>query len=75
MPSWACLFGRITPVPIAVGNTEEQRLRLLHVGGRVRDAYLCTIEKIFQRYQIFAQGRLTHRIQDTPSTSSDRARS
>ena len=53
---WACLLGRITPVPIAVGNTEEQRLRLLHVAARVRDAFLCTGEKIFERYRTFAQG-------------------
>jgi acyl-CoA synthetase (AMP-forming)/AMP-acid ligase II len=53
---WACLLGRITAVPIAVGNTEEQRLRLLHVSARLPDAFLCTGEKILERYQGFAQG-------------------
>ena len=53
---WACLLGRITAIPIAVGNTEEQRLRLLHVGARVPDAFLCTGEKILERYRSFAQG-------------------
>jgi len=53
---WACLLGGITAVPIAVGNTEEQRLRLLHVGGRLRNAFLCTGERIFERYRTFAVG-------------------
>lgn len=53
---WACLLGGITAVPIAVGNTEEQRIRLFHVGARLQDAFLCTGEKIFDRYRTFAQG-------------------
>ena len=51
---WACQLGRIVAVPIAVGNTDEQRLRLLHVGERLRNAFLCTGEKIFERYRAFA---------------------
>ena len=53
---WACLLGGITAVPIAVGNTEEQRLRLLHVGDRLQNAFLCSGERIFERYRTFAQG-------------------
>lgn len=51
---WACLLGRITPVPIAVGNTEEQRLRLFHVATRLNDAFICSGEGTFGRYAGFA---------------------
>ena len=53
---WACQLGGIVAVPIAVGNTEEQRLRLLHVAGRLRNPFLCSGEKIFERYVTFAAG-------------------
>ncbi|MFO1206926.1 MAG: non-ribosomal peptide synthetase [Burkholderiales bacterium] len=52
---WACQLGRIIAVPIAVGNNEEQRMRLLHVAERLGDPFLCSGEKIFERYQTFAQ--------------------
>jgi acyl-CoA synthetase (AMP-forming)/AMP-acid ligase II len=52
---WACQLGRIVAVPIAVGNNEEQRLRLLHVGERLKNPFLCSGEKIFERYRTFAE--------------------
>jgi acyl-CoA synthetase (AMP-forming)/AMP-acid ligase II len=52
---WACQLGRIVAVPIAVGNSEEQRLRLLHVSSRLKNPFLCSGEKIFERYRAFAE--------------------
>ena len=52
---WACQLGRIVAVPIAVGNSEEQRLRLLHVSARLKNPFLCSGEKIFERYRAFAE--------------------
>lgn len=52
---WACQLGRIVAVPIAVGNNEEQRMRLLHVAERLGDPFLCSGEKIFERYRTFGE--------------------
>jgi acyl-CoA synthetase (AMP-forming)/AMP-acid ligase II len=52
---WACLLGGITAVPIAVGNNEEQRMRLLHVSERLKNPFLCSGERIFERYRTFAE--------------------
>ncbi len=52
---WACQLGRIVAVPIAVGNNEEQRMRLLHVSERLGNPFLCSGEKTFERYRAFAE--------------------
>lgn len=63
---WACQLGGIVPVPIAVGNTEEQYQRLLHVAERLGNAFICTGEKILERYRAFAssvgQGALAEQL-------------
>ena len=42
---WACLYGGIIPVPVAVASTDEHRFKLLRIFNKLQSAFLYTEEK------------------------------
>ncbi len=52
---WACLLGGIVPVPLALGITDDHRLKVLRVGGKLRNPFLYTDRKSLGRLQSFAR--------------------
>ncbi|APM39628.1 non-ribosomal peptide synthetase [Clostridium kluyveri] len=44
---WACILGKIIPVPITVANKDEYRLKLLKVWKILNNPFLITDKKIF----------------------------
>ncbi len=52
---WACLLGGIVPVPIAVGISDEHRLKLLRVFEQLNSAYLYTEISLRKRLEQFAE--------------------
>jgi amino acid adenylation domain-containing protein len=52
---WACLLGGIVPVPVAVGNNDEHRLKLFNVWGILDRPKLLADEKVIGWLQKFAQ--------------------
>ena len=52
---WACMYGRIAAVPIAPGNADEHRLKLLRVLARLERPVLATERKTFDRVAAFAK--------------------
>ncbi len=54
---WACVYGGIIPVPIAVGVSDEQRLKLFRVYEQLPSAFVYTDRPIWHRLRDFAQSR------------------
>lgn len=42
---WACLLGKIIPVPVTVGNNEEHRLKLFRIIDILSNPYIATTKK------------------------------
>ncbi|PID60660.1 MAG: AMP-dependent synthetase [Gammaproteobacteria bacterium] len=53
---WACLLGGIVAVPIAAGSTEEHRLKLLRVAGKLSQPALFVDRKAASRLAAMAAG-------------------
>jgi acyl-CoA synthetase (AMP-forming)/AMP-acid ligase II/acyl carrier protein len=51
---WAAIMGGILPVPIAVGISDEQRLKLFRIAGQLRKPTLFTDAKLKERLEAFA---------------------
>ena len=51
---WAAVCGGIVPVPLAVGITDEHRLKLLRVARKIGNALLYTDSKNLERLQALA---------------------
>lgn len=53
---WACLLGGIIPVPITVGSTDEQMLKLFKVLAILKNPYLLINENGLSKIEGFAAG-------------------
>jgi acyl-CoA synthetase (AMP-forming)/AMP-acid ligase II len=52
---WACLFGGIVPVPVAVGISDEHRSKVFRIFARLKQARLLTDGKSLPLLDAFAQ--------------------
>ena len=52
---WACLFGGIIPVPVAVGISDEHRAKLFRIFNKLERPHLYTFEENFNRLENFAE--------------------
>ena len=51
---WACLYGGIVPVPVAVGISDEHKHKLLRIAKRLGTPFLYTDKKLRERLATFA---------------------
>jgi acyl-CoA synthetase (AMP-forming)/AMP-acid ligase II/acyl carrier protein len=51
---WACLYGGIVPVPVAVGISDEHKHKLLRITRQLGQPYLYTDQKLRERLAAFA---------------------
>lgn len=51
---WAAILGGILPVPVAIGISDEQRLKLFRIASQLGKPTLFTEEKVLQRLKSFA---------------------
>jgi acyl-CoA synthetase (AMP-forming)/AMP-acid ligase II/acyl carrier protein len=51
---WACLYGGIVPVPVAVGISDEHKHKLLRIARQLGQPYLYTDQKLRERLAAFA---------------------
>ena len=52
---WACQFGGIIPVPLAVGINDQHRQKVFNVTKRLENAFLYTQRKDFKKLETSAQ--------------------
>ena len=57
---WACVFGGIVPVPIAVGISDEHRAKLMRVFNKLERPYLFTEQEHLDRLDAFAHAHDMH---------------
>lgn len=57
---WACVFGGIIPVPIAVGISDEHKGKLFRIFNKLEHAYLYTTQEHFERLSHFAEDNNLH---------------
>ncbi len=53
---WACLYGGIVPVPVAVGISDEHKHKLLRIARQLGTPFLYTDRKLRERLATFAAG-------------------
>jgi acyl-CoA synthetase (AMP-forming)/AMP-acid ligase II/acyl carrier protein len=53
---WACLYGGIVPVPVAVGISDEHKHKLLRIARQLGSPFLYTDRKLKDRLAAFASG-------------------
>lgn len=58
---WACLYGGIVPVPVAVGISDEHRAKALRIFARLRRPHLLTDNSSMQLLEVFAESSGAHR--------------
>jgi acyl-CoA synthetase (AMP-forming)/AMP-acid ligase II/acyl carrier protein len=51
---WACLYGGIVPVPVAVGISDEHKLKLLRIARQLGNPFLYTDRRLLERLAAFA---------------------
>ncbi len=51
---WACLYGGIVPVPVAVGISDEHKHKLLRIARQLGSPFLYTDRKLRDRLSAFA---------------------
>ncbi len=51
---WACLYGGIIPVPVAVGISDEHKHKLLRIAKQLGEPFLYTDSKLRERLATFA---------------------
>ncbi|MCK4258408.1 MAG: amino acid adenylation domain-containing protein [Halanaerobiales bacterium] len=49
---WACIMGKIIPVPISVGRNEESKLKLTKIYDKLNNPYVITTENILANFYI-----------------------
>jgi acyl-CoA synthetase (AMP-forming)/AMP-acid ligase II/acyl carrier protein len=54
---WACLYGGIVPVPVAVGISDEHKQKLLRIARQLGDPLLYTDRKLRDRLAAFAESQ------------------
>lgn len=52
---WACLLGKIIPVPVTIGTNDEHKLKLFNIWKVLKNPYLITSEINMERLEIFAK--------------------
>src|SRR5512135_1275157 len=52
---WACLYGGIVPVPVAVGISDEHKHKLLRIARQLGAPFLYTDKKLRERLAAFAE--------------------
>src|SRR5512139_3791688 len=52
---WACLYGGIVPVPVAVGISDEHKHKLLRIAKQLGAPFLYTDRKLRERLGAFAE--------------------
>ncbi len=57
---WACVFGGITPVPVAVGISDEHRAKLFRIFSKLERPHLYTSEENLERLQRYADQHSLH---------------
>jgi acyl-CoA synthetase (AMP-forming)/AMP-acid ligase II/acyl carrier protein len=62
---WACLYGGIVPVPVAVGISDEHKHKLLRIAGQLGSPFLYTDRKLKDRLAAFASGAGAERTWST----------
>jgi len=62
---WACLFGGIVPVPIAVGISDEHRAKLFRVFTKLERPHLYTTQDNLDRLNAFAEQYGLHESMQT----------
>ncbi|MFH1154485.1 MAG: hypothetical protein V1793_11780 [Pseudomonadota bacterium] len=50
---WACLMGKIFPVPLTLASTDEYRLKLLRVWEVLEDPYAVFDEPVYAAFKSF----------------------
>jgi acyl-CoA synthetase (AMP-forming)/AMP-acid ligase II/acyl carrier protein len=53
---WACLYGGIVPVPVAIGVSDEHKHKLLRIARQLGSPFLYTDRKLRERLAVFAAG-------------------
>jgi acyl-CoA synthetase (AMP-forming)/AMP-acid ligase II/acyl carrier protein len=51
---WACMYGGIVPVPVAVGISDEHKQKLLRIAKQLDNPFLYTDRKLRERLATFA---------------------
>lgn len=51
---WACLFGNIIPVPIAIGNNDQHRQKLINVFQQLKNPKIITTRQALHRINLYA---------------------
>ena len=59
---WACQFGGIIPVPLAVGISDQHRLKVFNVVKNLDDAFLYTDRKSFKKLESYARVNIDTKI-------------
>ena len=57
---WACLYGGIVPVPVAVASNDEHRHKLLRIFNKLQRPHIYTEEKILNKLTEFCEANLLH---------------
>lgn len=58
---WACLLGGMIPVPVSVGEDEEQNLKVCRIWDLLHDPFMIASEKVLAKMKKFA---LEHELPD-----------
>ncbi len=67
---WACLYGGIVPVPVAVGISDEHKHKLLRIARQLGAPFLYTDKKLRERLATFASGLGTPEAWDSLNARS-----
>jgi acyl-CoA synthetase (AMP-forming)/AMP-acid ligase II/acyl carrier protein len=67
---WAAILGGIVPVPVAVGISDEHRLKLFRILGQMRRGTLYTDPDLLQRLTSFAESQNLPDVTQTLNKSS-----
>ena len=57
---WACILGGIIPVPIPVGDTEEDKEKVVNVWKKLKNPCLITNSKIWTLFQEYLQDKINN---------------
>lgn len=52
---WACILGRIIPVPVTVGNNDEHYLKVFKIWEKLKRPHLVTTLSLLEKLKVFAE--------------------
>ncbi|MCY8823355.1 non-ribosomal peptide synthetase [Bacillus atrophaeus] len=52
---WACLLGKIIPVPLSIGENNEYKTKLLNIWNILNDPYIIADEEVLHKLRVFAE--------------------